>query len=110
MLSTAAQCDGVLSGHFAFTKNKNGATLFARLHHQACIDGCGGWSGPIVASAPGALWLIGNEPDRGPDPGYTSGGQDDTTRMYTRAPTTTSINSLSNVIHRRKWRMPGWSK
>lgn len=34
--------------------------------------------GTLVAAHPGALWIIGNEPDRGPDPGGTSRVQDDT--------------------------------
>jgi hypothetical protein len=33
--------------------------------------------GPIIASAPGSLWLVGNEPDRGPDT-PAGRGQDDT--------------------------------
>lgn len=43
--------------------------------------------GPIMASTPaGALWIIGNEPDRGPDAGYTVSGQDDTfPAIYARA-------------------------
>ena len=35
--------------------------------------------GALIASQPGALWLVGNEPDRGPNPEDCSGqGQDDT--------------------------------
>lgn len=43
-----------------------------------------GGVGPIIASAPGSLWLIGNEPDRGPDePGGSA--QDDTfPQLYAR--------------------------
>ncbi len=32
----------------------------------------------LVHAHPGALWLVGNEPDRGPNPGQCTGGQDDT--------------------------------
>jgi hypothetical protein len=39
-------------------------------------DAAGGL-GPIIASAPGSLWLVGNEPDRGLNPDG-SAGQDDT--------------------------------
>ncbi|MCO5186754.1 MAG: hypothetical protein M9918_00895 [Anaerolineae bacterium] len=34
--------------------------------------------GDLVEANPGALWLVGNEPDRGPDPGSTVSIQDDT--------------------------------
>ncbi len=46
-------------------------------------DAAGGL-GPVIASAPGALWLVGNEPDRGPDvPGGPA--QDDTfPQIYAR--------------------------
>ena len=37
-----------------------------------------GGLGNLLAANPGALWTVGNEPDRGPDPGETDGGQDDT--------------------------------
>ena len=32
----------------------------------------------LISANPGALWLVGNEVDRGPDPGQIQGGQDDT--------------------------------
>jgi hypothetical protein len=32
----------------------------------------------LISAHPGALWLVGNEVDRGPDPGQIEGGQDDT--------------------------------
>jgi len=42
--------------------------------------------GAVVASHPGALWIVGNEPDRGPNPGECVGGQDDTfPEIYARA-------------------------
>jgi len=34
-----------------------------------------GWS---IAQRPNSIWIVGNEPDRGPDPGQIQGGQDDT--------------------------------
>lgn len=34
--------------------------------------------GNLVRANPGALWLVGNEPDRGPSPGECVSGQDDT--------------------------------
>jgi hypothetical protein len=34
--------------------------------------------GNLVDSRPGSLWIIGNEVDRGPDPGQIEGGQGDT--------------------------------
>lgn len=34
--------------------------------------------GHLVEANPGGLWLVGNEPDRGPDPGSTVSIQDDT--------------------------------
>lgn len=36
------------------------------------------WLGSIIADHPGALFMIGNEPDRGPDPGSLIRKQDDT--------------------------------
>lgn len=42
--------------------------------------------GNLVDSRPNAMWLIGNEVDRGPDPGQTTGGQGDTyPAVYARA-------------------------
>lgn len=42
-----------------------------------------GW---LVDNRPGKLWIIGNEVDRGPDPGQTVGGQGDTyPDIYARA-------------------------
>jgi len=43
--------------------------------------------GAIIRQAPGAIWLVGNEPDRGPDPGSCEiGVQDDTyPEVYARA-------------------------
>jgi hypothetical protein len=41
---------------------------------------------PFIESHPGTLWMVGNEPDRGPDPGEVSSGQDDTFPViYARA-------------------------
>ncbi len=34
--------------------------------------------GQLVLDRPGSLWIVGNEVDRGPDPGQTNGGQGDT--------------------------------
>jgi hypothetical protein len=42
--------------------------------------------GPHVTNNPGRLWLVGNEVERGPDPGQTHGGQGDMfAPMYARA-------------------------
>jgi hypothetical protein len=42
--------------------------------------------GPIIASHPGALWIVSNEPDRGPNSGECNGGQGDTyPEVYARA-------------------------
>lgn len=42
--------------------------------------------GNVVDSRPGTLWILGNEVDRGPDPGQTQGGQGDTfPDVYARA-------------------------
>lgn len=42
--------------------------------------------GAKVLAQPGALWLIGNEPDRGPDPGKCASNQDDVyPALYARA-------------------------
>ena len=50
------------------------------------LSDAGGGLGPIIASAPGSLWLIGNEPDRGPDtPGQISPQDDTFPAMYARA-------------------------
>ncbi|NIP24915.1 MAG: hypothetical protein GWO38_14140, partial [Phycisphaerae bacterium] len=42
--------------------------------------------GNLVDSKPNTLWIVGNEVDRGPDPGQTTGGQGDTfPDVYARA-------------------------
>ncbi len=57
-------------------KTITGAYLPGYTTSPSLTDTPGGL-GPIIASAPGALWLVGNEPDRGPDdPGGPA--QDDT--------------------------------
>ena len=41
---------------------------------------------PRILSRPGTLWIVGNEVDRGPNPGETTGGQGDTyPDVYARA-------------------------
>jgi len=40
----------------------------------------------LILNHPGSLWVIGNEPDRGPNPGLCTGGQDDIhPEVYARA-------------------------
>ena len=40
----------------------------------------------LISNNPGAIWLVGNEVDRGPNPGEIDGGQDDTyPSVYARA-------------------------
>ena len=47
-------------------KDSHGNYLPGYIITPALSDAAGGL-GPIIAGAPGSLWLIGNEPDRGPD-------------------------------------------
>lgn len=53
--------------------------------------------GSLISSDPGALWLVGNEVDRGPDPGELTGGQDHTfPDVYA-----TAYNEVYNFITQR---------
>ncbi len=44
-----------------------------------------GYLATLLASNPGALWIIGNEPDRGPNAGQSTGGGDTYPEIYARA-------------------------
>jgi hypothetical protein len=57
-------------------KDSQGNYLSGYTTRPVLTDTAGGL-GAIIASAPGSLWLVGNEPDRGPDT-PTGVGQDDT--------------------------------
>lgn len=57
-------------------QNKDGCTYLPGYMLSAPLTSDG--LGAIVRSRPGALWMVGNEPDRGPSPGECKGGQDDT--------------------------------
>jgi hypothetical protein len=68
-------------------QNKNGCTYLDSYHTAPALTEDG--LGAVIRAAPGSLWLVGNEPDRGPDPdpgGCQSGYQDDTyPEVYARA-------------------------
>lgn len=58
-------------------QNKSDCTYLPRYSVNPPLTESG--LGNLVRAVPGALWLIGNEPDRGPNPGScTAGAQDDT--------------------------------
>jgi len=66
-------------------QNKNGCTyLDGYTTRPALTDD---ELGALIAAVPGALWIVGNEPDRGPNPENCLGpGQDDTyPEVYARA-------------------------
>ncbi len=53
--------------------------------------------GLLIDSKPNSLWIVGNEVDRGPDPGQTQGGQGDTfPDVYARA-----YNEIYHYIKQR---------
>ncbi len=58
-------------------QNKNGCTYLDGYSITPALTEDG--LGAVIRAAPGSLWLVGNEPDRGPDPGQCQyGAQDDT--------------------------------
>ena len=59
-------------------QNKSGCTYLSGYSVTPPLTDASGGLGELVAANPGALWIIGNEPDRGPDPGECAPGQDDT--------------------------------
>ena len=66
------------------SKDSNGNYLSSYTVTPSLSDAVDGL-GPVIVSNPGSLWLIGNEPDRGPNPGGAPSGQDDTyPDMYAR--------------------------
>jgi len=66
-------------------QNKNGCTYLDSYHTSPALTEDG--LGAVIRAAPGSLWLVGNEPDRGPSPGgCLQGAQDDTyPEVYARA-------------------------
>jgi len=65
-------------------KDSHGNYLASYTVTPTLSDAAGGL-GPMIASAPGSLWLVGNEPDRGPNLNGR-GAQDDTyPGVYARA-------------------------
>ena len=65
-------------------KDGNGNYLSSYVVTPTLSDAAGGL-GPIVANNLKSLWLVGNEPDRGPNPNGSASGQDDTfPEMYAR--------------------------
>jgi hypothetical protein len=69
---TSAEYVQILRVH----QNKNGCNYLSGYTSTPALTESG--LGAVIKSAPGALWIIGNEPDRGPNPGNCTGGQDDT--------------------------------
>jgi hypothetical protein len=64
-------------------KTANGTYLSTYSVTPALTDG---GLGSVIAARPGALWIVGNEVDRGPNPGEIQGGQGDTfPQVYARA-------------------------
>jgi hypothetical protein len=59
-------------------QNKSGCTYLPGYSVTPPLSDASGGLGDLVDANPGALWLVGNEPDRGPDPGKCAPGQDDT--------------------------------
>ncbi len=66
-------------------QNKNGCTYLPGYSVTPPLTDIG--LGALVAANPGALWIVGNEPDRGPSPpSCTVGAQDDTyPQVYAQA-------------------------
>ena len=66
-------------------QNKSGCTYLDGYSTVPALTEAG--IGAVIRAAPDSLWIIGNEPDRGPDPGNCLGpGQDDTyPEVYARA-------------------------
>jgi hypothetical protein len=65
-------------------QNKNGCTYLPGYYTYPALTE--DQLGAKVLAQPGVLWLIGNEPDRGPDPGKCQSNQDDThAEVYAQA-------------------------
>jgi hypothetical protein len=65
-------------------QNKNGCTYLDGYNISPALTEEG--LGAVIRAAPGALWLVGNEPDRGPSPGRCQIATDDTyPEVYARA-------------------------